>query len=107
METRTTCKVIENGKYTKMVTMPKAWCVAYGVKPGNDVGVDTGVDGRLLVFSDPVNGDSYCRKVIKNGAASAFVTLPAEWCTENNITVGDTVSVQTDGNTLLIEAINA
>lgn len=107
METKTKCKVIENGKYTKMVTMPKAWCDAYGVKPGKNVGVDIGVDGRLLVFSDPVEKDGYCRRVIKNGAKSAFVTLPAEWCAENNVSVGDTVIVQTAGDTLLIEAINA
>ena len=107
METKTKCKAIENGKYTKMVTMPKAWCDAYGVNPGSNVGVDIDKGSRVIVFAKPRAEGVYCRKVIKNGEKSAFVTLPAEWCAKKGIKAGDTVTVQTAGDTLIIEANNA
>ncbi|MDD5193227.1 MAG: hypothetical protein PHF67_01435 [Candidatus Nanoarchaeia archaeon] len=44
------------------------------------------------------------RKIVKQGAATMMVSLPAKWIKKNNLSKGDEIDIEDKGNAILIQA---
>jgi phosphate uptake regulator len=44
------------------------------------------------------------RKIVKQGAATMMVSLPAKWINENHISKGDEINLETEGQSIVISA---